>query len=235
MTTFALVHGAFCGASTWDQLRGELEARGHSVVAMDLPCDDPSAGCVRYAETVLAALKPHSEPVTLVGHSLGGLTIPLVAAARPIERMVFLAAFIPRPGLAFRDQFATEEGMFPPSGEETWPITDEKTGLMSWPPERVIPALLPDVAPDVAMASAQQLRRQSALPHSEICPLTKWPDVPSSYVLCLDDSQVGADWARRAARERLRTVAIELPGGHMPMVSRPTALATALEEVVGQA
>jgi len=235
MTTFALVHGAFCSASTWDQLRNELEGRGHSVVAMDLPCDDPSAGCIRYAQTVVASLEGHSEPVTLVGHSLGGLTIPLVAAARPIERMVFLAAFLPRPGLAFRDQFATEEGMFPPSSEETWPVTDEKTGLMTWPPERVIPALFPDVPREVAMASARRLRSQSAVPHGEVCPLTDWPEAPSAYILCLEDSQVGVEWARRTARERLGTTAIELPGGHMPMVSRPAALADALEEATRRA
>jgi pimeloyl-ACP methyl ester carboxylesterase len=76
---------------------------------MDLPCDEPAAGCKLYAETLVGPLVAHGEPVGVVGHSLGGQSIPLVAAARPVERMVFLAAFIPRPGLAFRDQFATEE------------------------------------------------------------------------------------------------------------------------------
>lgn len=228
MTTFALVHGAFCSASTWALLVAELEKRGHQAVAMDLPCDDPTAGCVRYAETVVDALDGHDEPITLVGHSLGGLTIPLVAAARPIARMIFLAAFIPRPGHAFRDQFATEQGMFPPSEESTWPITDESTGLMTWPPERVIPALFPDVEPSLAMSAARGLRRQAATPHGEVCPPGAWPEVPSGYILCLEDSQVGADWARRAARERLGTTAVQLPGGHMPMYSRPAALADAL-------
>ena len=230
MTTFALVHGAFCSASTWELLIPELERRGHKAIAMDLPCDDPSAGCARYAQTVVEALAGHQEPITLVGHSLAGLTIPLVASKRPIARMIFLAAFIPRPGLAFRDQFATEQGMFPPSQESTWPITDESSGLMTWPPERVIPALFADVQPEIARAAAAKLRRQSAAPHGEVCPLGGWPAVPSSYILCLEDTQVGVDWARRAARERLNTTAIELPGGHMPMYGRPAELADALEE-----
>jgi pimeloyl-ACP methyl ester carboxylesterase len=232
LTTLALVHGAFCNASTWDDLVPHLERRGHSVVAMDLPCEDAAAGCRRYAEAVVAALAIHQEPVVVVGHSLGGLTIPLVAATRPIARMVFLAAFIPRPGQAFREQFATEEGMFPPSDESTWPVTDEETGLMSWPAERVIPALLTDVPAAAAEAAAAKLRRQSATPHGEICPLTSWPSVPSSYILCLEDSQVGAAWARRAAKVRLGTAAIELPGGHMPMISRPAELAEALDEAL---
>ena len=229
MTTFALVHGAFCSASTWELLIPQLKSRGHEAVAMDLPCDDPTAGCARYAEAVVEALAGHEEPITLVGHSLAGLTIPLVAAARPIARMVFLAAFIPRPQLRFRDQFATEEGMFPPSQESTWPLTDEATGLMTWPPDRAIPALFGDVEPALAKRAAAALRRQSPTPHGEVCPLDSWPDVSSSYILCLEDTQVGVGWARRAARERLNTTALELPGGHMPMYSRPADLAEALE------
>ena len=229
MATFALVHGAFCGAWCWEQVRPRLEGRGHVVVAMDLPCDQPSAGCVRYAKTVIDSLAKHPEPVVLVGHSLGGLTIPLVAAARPVERMVFLAAFIPKPGQAFRDQYATEEGMFPPSPESHRPIEDKKTGLSTWPAERAIPSLFTDVRDDLAQESALRLRRQSSAPHAEVCPLKSWPNVPSSYILCLDDALVGAAWARRAARERLDTKAIELPGGHMPMISRPDELAAALD------
>lgn len=199
---------------------------------MDLPCEDPTAGCRRYAETVLGALDGRGEPVVVVGDSLGGLTIPLVADARPTARMVFLAAFIPRPGQAFREQFPTEDGMFPPSDASTWPVTDETTGLMSWPAEKVIPALFADVPAGVARAAAGKLRRQSAVPHGEVCPLTAWPSVHSSYILCLEDTQVGAAWARRAARERLGTTAIELPGGHMPMISRPAELADALDEAL---
>jgi pimeloyl-ACP methyl ester carboxylesterase len=232
MTTFGLVHGAFCGASTWELLIPELERRHHKAVAMDLPCDDPAAGCARYAETVVDALAGHDEDVVVVGHSLGGLTIPLVAAMRSVSRMVFLAAFIPRPGESFREQFAREEGMFPPSDSSTWPVQDEATGLMTWPPERAIPALFNDVPRDIARSAARRLRRQSTAPHAEVCPLTQWPAAPSSYILCLDDSQVGVEWARRAARDRLKTTAVGLPGGHMPMYSRPSELADALNEVV---
>ena len=113
MTTIALVHGAFHGAWCWDHLRPELEARGFAVVAPDLPCDDPSAGCVAYADVVVTALAHVNDEVILVGHSLGGLTIPLVAAARPVRRMVFLCAFLPQPGRPFTAQYGEEEGMFP--------------------------------------------------------------------------------------------------------------------------
>src|SRR5437868_15426566 len=93
MTTFALLHGAFHGAWCWDLVRPELESRGHRTVAMDLPCDDPGAGSARYAEVVAEAIRDEGDDVIVVGHSLAGLTVPLVAATRPVARMVFLNAF----------------------------------------------------------------------------------------------------------------------------------------------
>jgi pimeloyl-ACP methyl ester carboxylesterase len=226
MSAIALVHGAFLGGWCWDLLRPELLARGHQVIAVDLPCEDPAAGPTRYAEIVVEATRDAGDDLLVVGHSLGGLTIPLVAAARPVRRLVFLAAFIPWPGEAFSAHLG-DAGMFPPSQESSWPLSDDD-GLMRWPAERMIPALMPDAPPEVAAWAASRARRQSRAPHQEVCPLDTWPDVPSSYILCREDSQVGAEWARQAARERLDTTAIELPGSHMPMLARPAELAAAL-------
>ena len=73
MATFSLVHGAWGGGWLWDQLRAELESRGHVVHAPDLPCEDVAAGVAEYVAVVPA------EDV-VVGYLLGGLTIPFVEA-----------------------------------------------------------------------------------------------------------------------------------------------------------
>jgi len=232
MSTFVLVHGAFHGAWCWDQVRPDLEAAGHPVIAMDLPCNDPSAGNIRYAQVVAEAIG-NADEVIVVGHSLAGLTIPLVAGARPVRRLVFLNAFIPIPGEPFRSQFG-EPDMFPPSPEATWPVTGDD-GLMRWPAERVIPALYADCPPELSRWAAARLRPQSGTPHSEICPLTSWPDVPSSYILSLQDSAVGPAWSRRAALGRLGTTAVELPGGHMSMIGHPRELAAELLKIAVEA
>jgi hypothetical protein len=44
---------------------------------------------------------------------------------------------------------------------------------MSWPPEKVIPALFTDVPIELARSAAAKLRRQSAAPHGEGCPLER--------------------------------------------------------------
>ena len=96
----ALVHGAWHGGWVWNELAAELKARGHSVVAPDLPCDDVDAGAGDYAQVIVDALGGEYNAI-VVGHSLGGVTIALVRA----RLHVYLSAFVPQPGRAPRDRF----------------------------------------------------------------------------------------------------------------------------------
>ena len=105
VATFGLVHGAGHGAWCWQRLIPVLEALGHRAWAMDLPVEDPEAGCLRYAEVVDKAIPP-ADDLVLVGHSLGGLTIPLVAARRPVRKLVFLCALVPVFGRTLLEQAA---------------------------------------------------------------------------------------------------------------------------------
>ena len=50
----------------------------------------------------------------LVGHSLAGLTIPLVAARRPVRRLVFLCAVVPEFGRSLADQVAADPDLYHP-------------------------------------------------------------------------------------------------------------------------
>lgn len=121
----ALVHGSYHGAWCWDLLRPELERLGHRVITMDLPISDPVLGAADYAQAIGAALDPGSEPM-LVGHSMAGLITPLVAARRPVRKLVFLAAFLASPGKSAMDQRATEDidGRIPEArcGPRTWAV-----------------------------------------------------------------------------------------------------------------
>src|ERR1700675_1278045 len=99
MTTFALVHGAWHGASCWELLTPELETRGHRVVAVDLPSDDSAATFDDYADVVAAArgedlgeesgAAPPTD-IVAVGHSLGGYTLPYLAGRIRLRHLVYL-------------------------------------------------------------------------------------------------------------------------------------------------
>ncbi len=73
MATFALIHGGWLGPWCWDALTPLLLARGHQVIALDLPFDDPAAACADYADLVCDELSgTDSAGLILVGHSLAG-------------------------------------------------------------------------------------------------------------------------------------------------------------------
>src|SRR5262245_61958061 len=113
MVTFGLVHGGSLGGWCWEMLLPELAKRGHRAATVDLPLEDQSAGAARFADAVFDAFAGIDELV-LVRHSFAGLITPLVASQRPIERLVFLHALLPRPGQSVADQLAAEPDMFNP-------------------------------------------------------------------------------------------------------------------------
>jgi hypothetical protein len=226
---FVLVHGAYHGAWCWDALLPHLEERGHQVEAVDLPIEDPDAGADAYAD-VVAAVVGDVESV-VVGHSMMGLAIPLVPARAQVSRLVFLCAFIPRPGFSFnevrsRESVETDRKVqnvqFTEIGDNVWTIG----------PDTARELFYHDVSPALADRALAQLRPQAYRIMSEATPLGTWPDVPSSYILCRGDRAVSPAWARTVARERLGVEAMEMDGGHSPFLTRPAELAANLDEIV---
>jgi len=229
--TFGLVHGAWHGAWCWERLIPELEARGHRGVAVDLPCEDPAAGARRYAEVVDATL-PAGDDLVLVGHSLAGLTIPLVAARRPVRALVFLCAVLPAFGESLDDQLARDAGVYAP-GYATHPgRVAHPDGSTSWTDAAAAEVFYHDCAPADARRAAARLRRQSPAPRREPCPLAAWPAAHRVSIYCRDDRAIAPEWAERAARERLGVEPLALDGGHSPFLSRPAALARLLHSVL---
>ncbi|HVM66781.1 MAG TPA: alpha/beta fold hydrolase [Acidimicrobiales bacterium] len=228
MTTFALVHGAYHGGWCWERLVPELERRGFGAVAPDLPCDDAGAGIGDYAEVVRAAIAG-AQDVVLVGHSLGSLTIPVVAARQPVQHMVFLCSVPTGPGPAIAEGL---EGMVTPEFASAPRFHDANgTEMMANPAARQL--FFHDCDEVDAWWAVGHLRPQASRPLTEPVPLPAWPDVPQSVVLAADDRVVRWAWAVPAARARLCGADPHvLPGSHSPFLSRPAALADALAAIV---
>jgi Alpha/beta hydrolase family len=225
---FVLVHGAFHGAWCWDELRRELRADGHESTAMDLPNEDSGAGAERYAEVVESAIPPGATDLLLVGHSLAGLTIPIVAShTRPVAT-VYLCALLPVPGSSFDGQGADMATDFKPSE----PAVADADGSALWPERGAMELFYQDCSPEVARAAARRLRPQHWRVSQEETPLQEWPDVAANYILCADDRVVSQAYSRRAAMEQLHVDPIEMPGGHSPFLSRPRHLADVLGRLI---
>lgn len=230
MTTYALVHGAWHGGECWGPTAALLRAAGHEVVAPDLPCEDPSAGLAAYRDAVLAALADHpSDDLVLVGHSLGGLTIPLIAATRPVRELVFLCALVPLPGASVAQDLMTLDDTFDPRWASlSGHLVSHDDGTSSWPAQAAIDAFYHDCPAELAARAAASLRRQAWTPSTEPSPLTAYPAVPARAIVCTDDRVLSADACARHAHERLDATVVQLGGGHSPMLAQPEALVDAL-------
>ncbi len=223
LATYVLIHGAGSDSWYWHRVTPELRARGHEVIAPDLPCDDDSAGLAEYADLVVAAIGERRDLV-LVAQSLAGFTAPLVCERLPVRLLVMLAAMVPSPGESPGNWWANT-GHAQAVREQ-----DEREGRATGGPFDPIATFLHDLPPDVlSEALARGARRQSETPFLRPWPLGAWPDVPTRFLLCRDDRFFPAEFMRRVVRERLGISPDEMDGGHLPALSRPQELVERLE------
>ncbi len=211
MATYVLIHGAGDVGWYWYLVEAELRQRGHDVVAVDLPCDDDSAGLAEYTDTVVNAIGDRTELV-VVAHSFGGYTAPLVCARTPVDLLVLVAGMVPLPGESAHEMFAN-------TGYQQEEQEDSSDAAVFYH----------DVPQDLAAEALSKSRRQSSTPAQEPWPLETWPDVPTRYLLCRKDRMFPPQWSRRVVRERLGITPDEIDSGHCPALSRPRELADRLE------
>lgn len=212
MSTFVLIHGAGDVGWYWHLVEAELRARGHDVVAPDLPCDDDSAGLTEYADTVVEAVGDRSDLV-VVAQSFGGFIAPLVADRLPTEALVLVAGMIPAPGEAPED-WVVNTGLDRTARE---PVSDDPYELFYH-----------DVPRKLAEEAMSKGRRQSSTPGLAPWPLAAWPAVPTKFVLCTEDRVFPADFLRRLVADRLGIEPEEIEAGHCVALSRPKELADLL-------
>ena len=225
MSVFCLVNGSTQNPLCWQLLVPELERHGHQTITPSLPVDEPAASGTRYAEAIAQFLEGAQDDVVLVGHSASGMFIPLVPVLRPIRRLVYLAALIPKPGASIREQLAADPEMLNPD----WVAACRSGNDPSVNDEVAIKFLFHDCQPEeTSLGLTTRLGMYAEGAITEIFPLEALPAVPSSYIVCSDDRTISPDWSRRTARERLGVEALELPGGHCPYLSRPLQLADML-------
>jgi len=226
---FVLVHGAWHAGACWQPLVEELEARGERVVAADLPCEDPDATLDDYAAAVVDAAAAFAEPVIVVGHSLGGMTVPLIPERRPVAGLVFVAAVLPEPGKAAGASLGPEAFS---AGFDDLAVTQmaEDNGASRWTREAAIAAFYHDVPESRLDGAIAALRLQQWGPTQELWPLAAYPAVPTRYVACADDRILDPAWQIRMAAERLSVEAEVIEGSHSPMLARPAELADRLTD-----
>ena len=236
MSHFVLVHGSWSDAAVWQQVAAQLRDAGHRVIAPDLPAHGldatlpTEASLDAYAATVVAAAHSLGGPVVLVGHSMAGTVISTVAELHPdlVSHLVYVAAFLLPTGQSLYGFTQTSPGMATSLlGANLRPGDDGTLGIELSAAREIFCADAPD---DVATAAISRMRPDPLGPLGTPITVTdsKWGSVARSYIHTTADRAVSpASQAEMVAAVGAQATA-SIDSGHLPMLSRPTELTTAI-------
>jgi pimeloyl-ACP methyl ester carboxylesterase len=228
------VHGGGFDSSCWDLLTPLLHAETYAV---DLPGRGASAADLAtvslsdFADAVAAEIRARDLfDVTLVGHSLAGMTLPGVAArvSDRIGRLVFISCVVPPNGVSVADVLDT--------------LSPTVAGIAARLDEDAIAAdgtLHPDFATAMFCNDMDERQRAFTLAHlvPESLNVISEPadldglrhDIPRTYIRLLRDASLTLESQDRMVANLGDVQIIDLDAGHMAMISRPTELAAILE------
>lgn len=243
MTTFVLVHGASHGSWCWDKVVPLLEAQGHQAVAINLPGNTYGEFDILAAQVTLDAYANHvckvldrlDEPVVLVGHSLGGLTITQTAEYRPdkIRALVYLSAVLLGPGearipVASRDRETVRAGL----QRDSWEVSDDLSTVV-FHEESLRSRFYNDCSDDDIEWAKSMLVPQPTGPLMDPLQTTeeKFGRVPKVYIECLRDGANRLQYQREMQVNIPCERTLSLDTGHSPFLSAPEDLVRHLVSV----
>ncbi len=233
MARFLLVHGSGHGAWCWREVVPRLAARGHVAEALDLPGsgDDPTPArdvtLESYGRAILARL---DAPTIVVGHSAAGFAIVQAAEIDPalIARLVFLCAYVPRPGVSLVDMRHAA-----PDQPLAGAFERSPDGRAYRFRDAAIAENLCQDCPEDALALARaHLGWQPIRPQTEPVRRTgKSAALPRSYIICEHDKTIPPALQRQMAEAFAPQDRHRLPTGHEPFLAAPDALAARLDRI----
>ena len=231
--TFVLVHGGGTSGSCWDLLRPLLDRPS---VAVDLPgrgdhpADLTSVTLSEFADCVAAVIVEHDLiDVTLVGHSLAGITLPRVAdrVSDRLRRLVFISCAVPAQGESVADILAT---FSPTVAQVAARIGDDVVtadGVLH--PELASAMLCNDMDERQQRLTLSLLLPEALQIVSEPMDLSGLRHaIPLTYVRLLHDESLTPATQDQMAANLAATDIIDLDAGHMAMISQPEKLAAIL-------
>jgi len=229
VSTFVLVHGAWHGGWCWHKVVPLLEKEGHKVEAPDLPGHGKDKTPISeitletYVQSICRILDAQSEPVILVGHSMGGIVITQAAEYRPdrIKMLVYLTAFLLPSGELLNvgtDSLLT--GSMIPSEDQTYSTLRDDA----------IKGMYGDCSDeDVALAKSLLVPQASA-PVAVPATTTEqnFGRVPRVYIECLLDAIITPSRQKEMYTRLPCKRVISINTNHMPFFSAPEELVAQL-------
>jgi pimeloyl-ACP methyl ester carboxylesterase len=203
--TIILVHGAWAGPGSWDDVVARLQKDGYATQTPTLALQSVAADVA----TVRAAIDAVGGPVILVGHSYGGFVISEAAVGRATVRgLVYTAAFAPAAGESL---LSLGTGYAPPAA---------LAHLVFWGPPPLGPTTIDpaffredfaqDLNPKLAARLAAAQGKTSLGILTEPAGPVAWHDLPSWYAISGADRMVDPALQRFMA-QRMGATTVTFP------------------------
>ncbi|HZE04349.1 MAG TPA: alpha/beta fold hydrolase, partial [Solirubrobacteraceae bacterium] len=189
----------------------------------------------RYARRVGEALA-QGPPAVLVGHSMGGMVITQAAADAPqhVDRLVYVAAFLPADGESLIDLTQRPEG----AGDTVQGglVVEGDPPVASMPAEAAREGLMHCCGDEAAAWGISLRGTQPVAPFTHPVRLTgsageAFAKLPRAYVMCLQDRAIRPPLQRLMLERAGCDPVIEIDADHCVWASRPDELVAALDRL----
>lgn len=245
-----LVHGAFHWGGCFAKVANLLAAQGYPVAMPDLKSHGYDAAhwndvqsvedyCAPAAQIIAQA----QQPVVLLGHSLGGVTVSHLGERMPekIKALVYLAALMLPSGKSPYDYLTTPEWRNDPAAADLFkvmqPSADGRAAeLHTELVEQVDNVFYADCsAHDIAVAKANLTRFNSRVPMAAPTQTTpqRYGRLRRVYIECAADHAIPLAQQRRLQEAVPGAERLTLNTSHSPFFSQPAELAAMLAGIAG--
>ena len=229
-----LVHGSWHGGWCWNKVIPLLQAKGYSPHAIDLPAHGKDKSDVinisldSYAGKVITTIDQIGKQVILVGHSMGGSVITQAAEYIPrnINRLIYLAAFLPENGSSLYD-YALQDLESELTGNI---IIDEENNLSSLNPKCISAAFYGQCSDaDIEYAKANLVDEPLKPSNTPVVTTDRYASVPRFYIKCLLDCAVTPSLQTKMVNAMPCREIISLDTDHSPFFSAPQELSDSIQ------
>ena len=215
-----LVHGAWADGSCWSDVIERLQADGYTVTAPQFPESSLAADVARLRQV----LARQDGPVVVAGHSYGGQIMTALGTDAPnVAALVYIAAF----GL---DEGESIGGLLAQGGPPTPALAHLDIDLgFAWVPEGdFVGHFAADVDPARARVLHAVQQPLSVTTFEDVMGVPAWKSRPSWFLVAENDEAIPPDAERQFAK-RMGATTIEIPSGHLAMVSHPGEVASLIK------
>ena len=215
-----LVHGAWADGSCWSGVIERLQGGGYHVTAPQFPETSLADDVARLRQV----LELQDGPTVVAGHSYGGQIMTALGTDAPnVAGLVYIAAF----GIDEGESLGAllSQGPTTPALEHLF--TDSR-GFGWLSEDDFVKHFASGVNPVRARVLHAVQQPLAGSTFTDVMGVPAWKSLPCWYLVAAQDQAIPPD-AERMFASRMGATTIEVPSGHLAMVSHPAEVAQLVE------